>query len=97
MGHKPGVAQWQSNPAKTGRDAIGSIPASRSIKIWILADIEEKIENSAFYKYSGIAPEGFVLVPVEIIEDLKDFDNWKEFKYEGIGWIDERSKDLLKK
>ncbi len=59
--------------------------------------IQEKIENSAFHKYSGIAPEGFVLVPVEVIEDLKDFDNWKGFKYEGLDWIDERSKDLLKK
>ncbi len=59
--------------------------------------IQEKIENSAFHKYSGIAPEGFVLVPVEVIDELKDFDNWKEFKYEGLYWIDKRSKDLLKK
>jgi hypothetical protein len=40
MGHKPGVAQWQSNPAKTGRDAIGSIPASRTIYfLWIYKEI----------------------------------------------------------
>ena len=31
--HKPEVAQWQSNPAKTGRDAIGSIPAFRAKKL----------------------------------------------------------------
>ncbi len=63
----------------------------------VLTEIEEKIENSGFYKYQGIAPEGFILVPVEVIEDLQDFDNWKEFKNEGFAWLDERSKQALKK
>ena len=58
--------------------------------------IQEKIENSAFYKYSGIAPEGFILIPEEILLELQDFDNWKEFKKDGAYWLEERSKKLLR-
>jgi len=58
-------------------------------------EIKEKIENSHYYKYSGIAPEGFVLIPEEIIELLKDFDNWKEFK-NNENWLSENAKKLLK-
>jgi len=58
--------------------------------------IQEKIENSAFYKYSGIAPEGFILIPEEILLELQDFDNWKEFKKDGSYWLEERSKKLLR-
>jgi len=62
-----------------------------------LADIEEKIENSGFHKYDGIAPEGFILIPEDIIDLLLDFDNWKEFKGDPKLWLEERSKEILKK
>ena len=39
--------------------------------------IKEKIENSHYYKYDGIAPEGFILVPEQTLERLKDFDYWQ--------------------
>mgnify|MGYP003342580454 CR=1 FL=1 len=44
-------------------------------------NIEEKIKNSHYYKFQGIAPEGFVLVPEEVLAQLKDFDTWKEWKH----------------
>ena len=62
-----------------------------------MADIEEKIENSGFHKYDGIAPEGFILIPEDIIDLLLDFDNWKEFKGDPKLWLEERSKEILKK
>jgi hypothetical protein len=58
-------------------------------------DIKEKIEYSHYYKFRGIAPEGFTLIPNEIIELLKDFENWKEFKHDE-NWIVNKSKELLK-
>ena len=61
-----------------------------------MSDIQEKIENSVYYKYQGIAPEGFTLIPDEVIQDLRDFDNWKEFKLQGAVWLEERSKKALK-
>lgn len=42
--------------------------------------IEEKIKNSHYYKFQGVAPEGFVLIPEEVLEQLKDFETWKEWK-----------------
>jgi hypothetical protein len=57
--------------------------------------IKEKIDYSEYYKFGGIAPEGFTLVPNEVIELLKDFDNWKEFKNDP-NWIEEMSKNTLK-
>ena len=62
-----------------------------------MSDIQEKIENSGYYKYQGIAPEGFTLIPDEVIQDLQDFDNWKEFKRSGAVWLEERSKEALRK
>jgi hypothetical protein len=59
--------------------------------------IEERIQNSGYYKYQGIAPEGFKLIPDQVLEDLKDFDNWKDFKSDGDKWIEERSKMVLMK
>ena len=57
--------------------------------------IDEKIKDSAYHKFSGIAPEGFTLVPNEVIELLRDFDNWKEFKYDPT-WIETKSKELFR-
>jgi hypothetical protein len=45
-------------------------------------NIEEKIKYSHYYKYQGIAPEGFILIPEEALEHLKDFDTWKEWKHD---------------
>jgi hypothetical protein len=42
--------------------------------------IKEKIEYSHYYKYDGIAPEGFILIPEITLERLKDFEFWKEWK-----------------
>lgn len=61
-----------------------------------LYDIEEKIENSNYYKFNGIAPDGFTLVPNEVIELLDDFEEWKDFKYRKFEWIMEKSKANLK-
>jgi len=57
--------------------------------------IETKIKESNYYKYAGIAPEGFVLIPIEVIEILDSFDEWKEFKYRKLDWLIEKSKEVL--
>jgi hypothetical protein len=31
-------------------------------------------------KFVGVAPEGFVLIHEKTLEDLKDFDVWKDWK-----------------
>ena len=64
----------------------------RSIEIM---SIEKQIEDSKWTKYSGIAPDGFTLVPTEVIELLKDFDNWKDFKNDP-NWLDTQSKEVVK-
>jgi len=56
--------------------------------------IKQKIEHSEYYKFQGIAPEGFVLVPIELIEELKDLNNWLDFKNKP-DWIEEKSKKIL--
>ena len=38
--------------------------------------IKYKIKNSHYYKFGGIAPDGFTLIPNETLERLTDFDNW---------------------
>jgi hypothetical protein len=43
-------------------------------------DIKEKIKNSHYYRFQGIAPEGFILVPEDVLEQLRDFETWKEWK-----------------
>ena len=44
--------------------------------------VKEKIENSHYYKYQGVVPEGFVMIPEQTLERLKDFDFWKDWKYD---------------
>ncbi len=58
-------------------------------------EIKSKIKHSNYYKYSGIAPEGFILVPITVIDQLDSFDEWKEFKYRKIPWLIEKSKEAL--
>jgi len=43
-------------------------------------DIKEKIKNSHYYRFQGIAPEGFILVPEDVLEQLRDSETWKEWK-----------------
>jgi hypothetical protein len=43
-------------------------------------NIKDKIKKSNYYKFQGVIPEGFVLVHEKVLEDLLDFDNWKDFK-----------------
>lgn len=52
--------------------------------------IKEKIEYASYHKFDGVAPEGFTLVPDEVLEELKDFENWKEFKHDPE-WIKKTS------
>ena len=37
---------------------------------------EEIVKN----RYAGVAPEGFVLLHEKTIQDLQDFEIWKELK-----------------
>ena len=37
-------------------------------------------EEGPIRKFDGIAPEGFVLVHENVLEELKDFEIWKEWK-----------------
>ena len=57
-------------------------------------NLQEKIKDAHYHKYAGIAPEGFVLIPKEVMEELKDFDNWKEF-ISDEKWVEKRSKAIL--
>jgi len=57
--------------------------------------IQERIEYSNYHKYQGIIPEGFVLIPEEVLEKLKDFDTWKEWKY-NPSILEDMSKNFLK-
>lgn len=42
-------------------------------------NIKQKIKDAHYHKYGGIAPEGFILIPKESLEKLKDFNVWKEW------------------
>jgi hypothetical protein len=41
-----------------------------------MIDIKQIVEN----RYKGVAPEGFVLILEKTIQDLQDFEIWKEWK-----------------
>jgi hypothetical protein len=42
-----------------------------------------------------MVPEGFVLIPEEVLEKLKDFDIWKEWKH-NPSILEDMSKNFLK-
>ena len=42
--------------------------------------MEIPISKIVEYRYSGIAPEGFVLLLDKTIKDLQNFETWKEWK-----------------
>ena len=58
--------------------------------------VKEKLKDTNYYKFAGIAPDGFVLVPTEVIDILDDFEEWKDFKYRKLEWIEEKSKQVLR-
>ena len=41
-------------------------------------------EEGPIRKFDGIAPERFVLVHEDALEELKDFEVWKEWKHNQI-------------
>jgi hypothetical protein len=43
-------------------------------------EIKEKIKNAHYHKFGAVAPDGFVLIPKETFERLKDFEVWKNWK-----------------
>mgnify|MGYP006350726175 FL=1 len=43
-------------------------------------EIKNKIKKAHDHKFGNVAPEGFVLIPKETLERLKDFEVWKEWK-----------------
>ena len=47
-----------------------------------MIDIKEKIKDAHYYKFSGVAPDGFTLVPNEVLEKLKTHEFWKT-------WVDD--------
>lgn len=57
-----------------------------------MVNIKEILERDGeVRKFSGVAPEGFVLVHQKTLEDLKEFEIWKEWKH-GLLSIDELNK-----
>ena len=58
--------------------------------------VKEKLKDTNYYKFAGIAPDGFVLIPTEVIDMLDDFEEWKDFKYRKFEWIEEKSKQVLR-
>ena len=50
-----------------------------------MVDIKKILEEEGVMrKYEGVAPEGFVLVHEKTLEQLRDFDTWKEWKIDTI-------------
>ena len=54
-------------------------------KVKQMIDIKKIIEEEGpIRKFDGVAPEGFVLVHEKTLEDLKNFEVWKEWKHNQI-------------
>lgn len=50
-----------------------------------MVDVKKILEErGSTGKYEGIAPEGFVLVHEQTLEELKSFEVWKEWKHDEI-------------
>lgn len=45
-------------------------------------EIKEKIKNAHYHKFGNVAPEGFVMIPIDTFERLKDFEVWKAWKHD---------------
>lgn len=53
------------------------------------------LSKQKYNKFGGVAPEGFVLVPYEMLDELKNFDVWMEFKYSDDEWIERKSAEIF--
>lgn len=53
-------------------------------------------QESSILKFKGIAPDGFILLHEKTLENLKDFDVWKDWKNNIIS-INELDKKILTK
>ena len=51
---------------------------------------------SVLIKFNGIAPEGFVLVHEDTLEDLKCFEVWKEWKCDKLSIRELNNKHFVK-
>lgn len=57
-----------------------------------MINIKKILEEEGLVKrFEGIAPEGFVLVHERTLEELKDFEIWKEWKH-GVVSINDLNK-----
>jgi len=60
-----------------------------------MIDIKKLIEEKGLsIKFEGCAPEGFVLVHEKTLEDLKDFEIWKEWKTDKISTYELNKKNF---
>lgn len=58
-------------------------------------DIKKIIqEEGHIRKFNGVAPEGFVLVHEKTLEDLKDFEIWKDWKTDKISTYELNKKNF---
>jgi hypothetical protein len=57
-----------------------------------MINIKEILERDGeIRKFVGVSPEGFVLVHEKTLEELKDFDVWRDWK-NGLKSIEEMNK-----
>ena len=60
-----------------------------------MVDIKKILdEKGSILKFSGVAPEGFILVHEKTLEDLKDFDTWKSWKNNEISFEEMNKKNF---
>lgn len=50
--------------------------------------MKPKKEELKKVRFQGVAPEGYKLIRNEVLEELKDFDNWKAWKNSEISLQD---------
>ena len=44
-----------------------------------MIDIKEKIKNAHYHKFTGVVPDGFVMIPLEVLQELKKPDTWEKW------------------
>lgn len=55
--------------------------------------IKDKIKNSHYHKYDGIAPEGFIIMPEQTLERLKNFDYWEKWIHDSTTFNKDMKED----
>lgn len=56
--------------------------------------MELDFSKHKYNKFKGTSPEGFVLVPYEMLEELKNFETWVEFKNSDLDWMEKKSAEI---